>query len=195
MAKIKRPKPKTKIPKQAKKVFSGVLFDIYQWKQKMFDGSTSTFEAIKRKSDSVGVIPVTKDKKIILTKQIHPAREPFRCTVGGRTDPGETPIETAKREMLEESGCVAKSFVLLYKNQPSSKIDFAVYVFAALGAEKVTKPNPEPGEKIKVIKTDFEGFLKIATRADFRARETSEIAFRALSNPKYKAWLKKKLGL
>lgn len=194
MKEIKRPNPKTKIPKHAKKVFSGVLFDVYQWKQKMYDNSVELFEALKR-TDSVGVIAVTKDKKIIITKQIHPTRKPFTCTLGGRVESGEKPLDTAKREMMEESGYSAKKFKLLRKNQPSSKVDFAVYVFAALDAQKTASAKPESGEKIKLIKTNFNGFLKIATRDNFRARETSEIAFKALSDPKYKVALKKKLGL
>jgi hypothetical protein len=33
-----------KTPKGAKLAFRGVVFDVYQWKQRMFDGSYQTFE-------------------------------------------------------------------------------------------------------------------------------------------------------
>ena len=32
-----------KLPEQAKKVFDGEIFDVYQWDQEMYDGSTETF--------------------------------------------------------------------------------------------------------------------------------------------------------
>ncbi len=37
---------------EAKRVFKGVRFDVYQWKQKRYDGTKATFELIKR-ADSI----------------------------------------------------------------------------------------------------------------------------------------------
>ena len=36
------------IPEHAKRVFSGIMFDVRQREQEMFDGSTSIFEAATR---------------------------------------------------------------------------------------------------------------------------------------------------
>lgn len=36
-----------KLPPQAKKVFTGQIFDVYQWEQEMYDGSFETFEMLK----------------------------------------------------------------------------------------------------------------------------------------------------
>ena len=43
------------IPKDARCVFKGVIFEVWQWEQKMFDGSMATFERIKR-PDTVVII-------------------------------------------------------------------------------------------------------------------------------------------
>ena len=51
------------IPKNAKKKYKGVIFEIFQWQQKMFDGSFSTYEWLNR-PDTVEVIGITKNKKI-----------------------------------------------------------------------------------------------------------------------------------
>lgn len=64
------------IPENAKKVFSGVRADIYQWNQKMYDGSTEIFERI-RFSDGAFVVPILKNGNILLTLQQQPARKPF----------------------------------------------------------------------------------------------------------------------
>lgn len=57
-------------------MFKGVIFDVYQWEQEMFDGTTQTFEKLKR-PDTIMVIPVTEDGKIILTEQEQPGKKPF----------------------------------------------------------------------------------------------------------------------
>ncbi len=46
-----------KIPTHAHKVFSGVIFDIYQWDQELFNGKVATFEALRR-SSTVMVVAV-----------------------------------------------------------------------------------------------------------------------------------------
>ncbi len=36
------------IPDSAKRMFEGIIFDVYQWKQTQFDGTTRDFEMLKR---------------------------------------------------------------------------------------------------------------------------------------------------
>ncbi len=64
---IPRPPSEQPIPEHAKKVFSGVIFDVYHWEQEMFDGSRATFEKVKR-ADTVGVYGVLDDGRILLTE-------------------------------------------------------------------------------------------------------------------------------
>src|SRR3990167_5343878 len=133
---IIRPKSKQPIPDSAKKVFSGVIFDVYQWEQEQFDGTKATFEKLKR-PDTVVVFPVLPDGRIILTEQEQPGKEPFIGATGGRGDEGEDILTAAKRELLEESGYEAEKYILWHAEQPVSKIDWAVYVFIAKGLKKV----------------------------------------------------------
>ena len=48
---------KNNLPENAKLVFKGIIHDIYQWEQEMFDGSKATFERIRR-PDTTAVIAV-----------------------------------------------------------------------------------------------------------------------------------------
>ncbi len=100
---IERPKSNQPIPEHAKKVFGGIIFDIYQWEQEQFDGTIKTFEKAKR-PDTVVVFPVLDDGKILLTKQEQPGRGSFIAATGGMMDQGEDVLSAAKRELLEESG-------------------------------------------------------------------------------------------
>ena len=56
------------IPKNARLVFNGKLFQVYQWRQKMFDGSYQIFERARR-ADSVITIATVKDKIVVLKQK------------------------------------------------------------------------------------------------------------------------------
>ncbi len=167
---IQRPKSRQPIPESAKKVFSGVIFDVYQWEQTLFDGSKTTFEKLKR-PDTVVVFPVLPDGKILLTEQEQPGKESFMGATGGRADEGEDPLEAAKRELLEESGYTAERFILWDAQQPVSKIEWAVYTFIAKGLKKIADINLDAGEKIKLKPVSFDELLEIGSSPDFYEKE------------------------
>lgn len=181
--KVSRPQSKQPIPPSAKKVFDGIIFDIYQWEQKMYDGSIATFEKARRKADSVGVLPVTSEGKIILTKQEQPQEEPFIGSIGGRMDKGEEPIDTAKRELMEESGYKAKEFVLLQAIQPEIKVDWATYTFIAKGLEKIADMSLDAGEKIELVEYSFDEFLDLVTQDNFRDSELALFLLKTKASP------------
>ncbi|OGI81999.1 hypothetical protein A3I95_03465 [Candidatus Nomurabacteria bacterium RIFCSPLOWO2_02_FULL_44_12] len=160
--KIERPKSKQPIPENAKRVFQGVIFDVYQWEQEMFDETKAVFEKAKR-PDTVVVFPVLPDGKIILTEQEQPGKAPFIGATGGRIDEGEEVLDAARRELLEESGYTAREFILWDARQPVGKIDWAVFTFVAKGLEKVADLHLDPGEKIKILTVTFDELLDIPT--------------------------------
>ena len=55
----------TKFPDNAKKVFEGVIYDVYQWPQKLYDGTTVTYERVNRQN-TVSVLGITREKQILL---------------------------------------------------------------------------------------------------------------------------------
>lgn len=192
--KIDRPISTQPIPANAKKVFDGVVFDVYQWEQEMFDGSKSTFEKLKR-ADTVVVFPVTDDGKIVLTEQTQPGKESFVGATGGRVEEGENVLGAAKRELLEESGYEASEFILWDAQQPASKIDWAVYTFIARGLKKVSEMKLDAGEKIILKPVGFEEFLDIGTSEKFVEKEIVPQLYEAKIYPEKKDELKKLFGL
>jgi ADP-ribose pyrophosphatase len=188
--KITRPASSQPIPDYAKKVFDGVLFNVYQWEQELYDGTKTTFEKLTR-PDTVIVFAVTDEGKIILTQQEQPGKAPFIAGAGGRIDEGEEPIEAAQRELLEETGYEAKDYVLWDAQHPVSKIDWVVYTFIAKGAQKTAEANPDAGEKIALKLVTIDEFIEIGTREKFQDKEIVNQLYEAKLNPQKKAELKK----
>lgn len=164
--KIEKPKSKQPFPENAKLVFKGAIFDVYQWEQELYNGNKAIFEKLKR-PDTVLIIPVTEDGKIIMSYQEQPGKAPFTGTIGGRVDEGEDALEAAKRELLEESGYEAREWVVLDAFQPVSKIEWAIYVFIAKGCKKVAEQSLDGGEKIELRLVDFDEFVEIVLDEKF----------------------------
>ncbi|HUW21453.1 MAG TPA: NUDIX hydrolase [Candidatus Bathyarchaeia archaeon] len=178
----RRPLSKQPIPENAKRVFQGKIFAVYQWEQKLFDGTKTIFEKIKR-PDTVNVFPVTNKGKIILSKQRQPGDQPFVGCLGGRIDKNETPLQAAKRELLEEGGFKAKKFILWEASHLLEKIDWVIYNFIAKDLIKVDKTITDPGEKIELFSVTFDQFLKIITQDNFRDIEIALKLLKIKENP------------
>lgn len=158
---ILKPKSRQPLPSNAKKVFDGIIFDVYQWEQEMFDGSKKTFEKLVR-LDTVIVIPVTEEGQIILIEEEQPGKAPYLSLPGGRVERGEDIEATAPRELLEETGYEADSIGLFFAEQPITKIEWGIYFFIAQGCKKVQEPVLESGEKISLKPVSFEEFVDLA---------------------------------
>lgn len=148
-----------KIPKQAKKVHEWKIFSTYQWKQKLYDGTFTTFEMVKR-SYCADVI-ATIDNKILILKQSQPGRNNFFWLPGGRVEQWEPILRAAKRELLEETGCTSKNWQKFKSWNEASKIDFEETTFVARNCEMIKFPNLDAGEKISMFLVDFDEFLDI----------------------------------
>lgn len=148
-----------KIPSEAQCVFKGIIFDVYQWQQQMFDGSYATFEMLKR-VNTVEIIAI-QDGKICIAHQSQPTKKDFYSLLGGRAEPDEEPLVSAKRELLEESGLISTEWALLKTYQPSHKIDWNIYTYVAKNCKKVAAQTLDVGEQIELQTYTFDEFINI----------------------------------
>ncbi len=192
--KIERPKEHQPIPPHAKKVFDGIVFDVYQWEQELYDGTKATFEKLRR-PDTAVVYPVLDDGRILLVDQTQPGKTPYISGAGGRMEEGEDPIEAAKRELLEETGYEASELTLLYASHIMAKTDYVVYHFIAKGCKKVAEQSLDAGEKVTLLPVTFDELLQMARNERFMEKDLVPMFYEALIDPTKKEELRKKFGV
>lgn len=154
-----------KIPPQAKRVFKGVIFDVYQWEQEMFDGSKQTFEMAKR-PDTVEVIAMQGDK-VLIAEQEQPGRPKFLSLFGGRCEEGEESLLAAQRELLEETGLASNDWELWRTYQPGGKIDWTLYYYIARNCTNIADQKLDSGERIHIRALSFTEFIETVASKEF----------------------------
>jgi ADP-ribose pyrophosphatase len=163
------------VPPSAKRVFEGIIFDVYHWQQPAFDGTPITFEMLKR-PDTVGIIAVRDGKLVVLEERHAEIPEPFLNFPGGRHDrKQETELEAAKRELAEETGLTFKTWKLIDVRQVESKIEHFVYYFVATDFDGETRTHPDAPERTKVKLMAYEDVRKISNSP--RLRFFQEVLF------------------
>lgn len=107
-------------------------------------------------ADWINIVALTPGGESIMVKQYRFGTE--SCTVetpGGMVDPGETPLDAAKRELLEETGYTAQRWTSLGAVEPNPAIHpHLCHHFLARDAIRIQEPNPGEGEAIEVALYD-----------------------------------------
>jgi ADP-ribose pyrophosphatase len=146
------------VPKNAKCVFKGVIFDVYQWQQEMYDGTYETFEMLKR-PDTVLIIAIDNDEIIVLDEEQPNGIIRNSSLPAGRVDStDESILMAAQRELVEETGLQFAKWALLKVTQPQSKLEWFMYVYIATEKTGEIPTKHDVGEKITIKRVSFDEF-------------------------------------
>jgi ADP-ribose pyrophosphatase len=180
------------LPPHAKRVFKGEIFEVWQWEQEMFDGTTEIFENIWR-YPSVEVIAVVGDK-IIIEEQDQPDRKDIISLVSGRADQSEDMLAEAKRELLEETGHQSDDWQLLWKERAEGKVLHDVHFFVARNCVQIQGQNLDAGERITTQLISFDELVALVDEPRFHGSpHLLKLLLRAQTDPIKKEELRKML--
>lgn len=116
--------------------------------------------------DWVNVTAITEDGKMVMVKQYRRGVERVNYELAaGVIDPGETPLEAAKRELLEETGYGEgewREMTVLAPN-PSTSTNYA-HCFLATGVRKIGGQHLDGGEDITVHLLEEEDVMEMLRR-------------------------------
>lgn len=92
-----------------KNVFKGRLLKVFVKKVRLPNGYLATFEIIKHPGAAL-VVPFLSKDKLIMLRQLRPVIGSYIYELpAGTIDKGESPLECARREIVEETGYSAGS--------------------------------------------------------------------------------------
>ncbi|MEX1997599.1 MAG: NUDIX hydrolase [Candidatus Andersenbacteria bacterium] len=151
-----------KLPSEAKRVFTGRIFSVWQWEQQLYNGSTAIFEGISR-PDYVCAIGILPNQKLLLVEDEQPDRPAIITPAGGQLEPGEEPSAGAGREFREETGYEARQLVPWFTYQPNSKLFMTCHFFIARHLTAHGQTALEAGERITLKQYTFAEFVALGS--------------------------------
>ncbi len=120
-----------------------------------------TFYRVKS-SNSVVILPMLEDGRIIIERQYRPAIGRYIYELpAGHMDQGERPQTTALRELEEETGFRAKHLKFLFSAYPSPGIRTEFSSFYLATQLRKTKTNMDPDEVIEIKKIKLSSLVRM----------------------------------
>jgi ADP-ribose pyrophosphatase len=122
---------------------------------------------------AVVILPILGDDQIVMVRNVrHTVEKELLELPAGTREPGEEPIETARRELEEETGYRAEKLVPLAKFYTSPGItDELMHAFVATGLTHVGQ-DLDDSEEIAVEVCDFDAVRKLLATAGVHDAKT-----------------------
>jgi ADP-ribose pyrophosphatase len=142
-------------------VYDGALLKVRRDEVRLPDGSTGAREYI-RHPGAVAIVPLFDDGSVLLERQFrYPHRREFIEIPAGKLEPGEPPLQTAKRELAEETGYVAAQWQQLGAIHTAiAYTDEAIHLYVARGMTR-TERKLDQGEFLECLAVPFDEALRM----------------------------------
>jgi len=160
------------MPNDEQTLFKSKRFSVVEKAVTRADGQAASVQFVKH-FGSVAILPVLNDGSVCLIRS-------RRLTVGetlievpaGTREPDELPLETARRELAEETGYRATSFEELLAYFPSPGVlSERMWIFVAKGLT-FGEPAREANEEIENLVVSWEEALAMLDRREIQDGKT-----------------------
>src|SRR3954447_3894876 len=160
------------MPNDERTVFKARRFTVVEKTTTRADGQVASIQYMKHLG-SVAILPLLDDGTVCLIRS-------RRLTVGetlievpaGTREPNESPLETARRELAEETGYQASSFEELVAYFPSPGVlSERMWIFVAKGLT-AGKPAREANEEIENLVVPWDEALAMVDRREIQDGKT-----------------------
>lgn len=129
---------------ESHRIFEGKIIKVRLDKVQLSDGRESEREIVEHVG-AVAIVPVDGNNRVYLVSQYRKPLEKMLLEIpAGKLEPGEDPLECARRELVEEIGYYPGQMrqIAFYYSSPGFS-DEAIYLYLATELE----PRESPGEE------------------------------------------------
>lgn len=131
------------------------------------NGGRGIYGLVSFKNLAIGVVPVDSEGNTFLVGQFRYTLDQYSWEIPEGGGPkGEEPLETAKRELLEETGLVANNWELLCPIHTSNSVtDEYGFVFLATNLTQ-EESEPEETEELQIMKLPLAEAISMVERGE-----------------------------
>ncbi|MFO7952387.1 MAG: NUDIX hydrolase [Bacillota bacterium] len=132
-------------------LYRGIIINVRQDQVKT-KGEKTAFREVVEHPGAVAILAFNNQSEIILVRQHRqPAGEVMLEIPAGKIDPGEDPLQCARREMLEETGLEAASWIDLYTYYSSPGFcDEKIYLYLAENMRETASSTGDVEENLRI---------------------------------------------
>jgi 8-oxo-dGTP pyrophosphatase MutT (NUDIX family) len=144
-------------------VYDNPWVSLYHDEVRRPDGRPGIYGVVHYKSQAVGVVALDSQDRVLLVGQYRYVTDAYSWELPqGGSEPGEDEIESAQRELLEETGCTASQWERIARvHLSNSTSDETAVCYLARGIEHGA-PTPEGTEVLTTRWVAFEHAIAMA---------------------------------
>ncbi len=153
-------------------IYDGKIIKVYKDKAKLENDSEVTREVVKHPG-GVCVVPLTENNQVLMVTQFrYPTGKVLTEIPAGKLEWGENHFDCGKRELKEETGCIAEKFDYLGCLLPTPAYDTEViHMYLARGLSQ-SEQKLDADEFLDVKRIPFDKAVKMVMNGEITDAKT-----------------------